>query len=116
VGGIQSLFYGTESGRRNATWEPAFYLQRELTKNSDAFVEYAADYSRSGDARQVIHLGTAYRFTQKQQIDFHFGFGLSRAAPTHFFAARDIPFASIDCLAPSGSEDTAGQSLRLVRQ
>jgi hypothetical protein len=92
VGGMQSLFYPTESGRRNATWEPAFYLEREVTKHSDAFVEYAADYPRSGDARQVIHLGAAYRYTENQQIDFHFGFGLTpcvaqHAAPTHFFAA-----------------------------
>ena len=50
-------------------------------------MEYAADYSRFGDARQMIHLGTAYRVTEKQQIDFHFGFGISHAAPTRFFAA-----------------------------
>jgi hypothetical protein len=50
MGGMQSLFYATESGRRNATWEPAFYLEREVTKHSDAFVEYVADYPHSGDA------------------------------------------------------------------
>ena len=87
VGGMQSLFYATESGRRNATWEPAFYLEREVTKHSDAFVEYVADYPHSGDARQVIHLGAAYRYTENQQIDFHFGFGLTHAAPTHFIGA-----------------------------
>jgi len=87
VGGMQSLFWDTENGRRNVTWEPAFYLQRELTKHSDAFVEYAADYMLSSDARQLIHLGAAYRFTDKQQIDIHFGFGLSHAAPRYFFAA-----------------------------
>jgi hypothetical protein len=85
--GVQSLFLNTDSGHRNAIWEPEFYLEREVTKHSDAFLEYAADYPRSGDARQLIHLGAAYRFTQKQQIDVHFGFGLTNSTPRHFFAA-----------------------------
>ena len=87
VGGMQSLFFSTDRGGRNVTWEPTFYLEREITKHSDAFAEYAADYPHSGDARQLIHLGAAYRFTEKQQIDIHFGFGLSHATPEHFFAA-----------------------------
>jgi hypothetical protein len=86
-GGMQSLFYQTEDGRRNPIWEPTFYLEREITKRSDGFVEYGGDFPHAGGSRQVIHFGTAYRITPKQQIDFHFGFGLSSAAPKYFVAA-----------------------------
>jgi hypothetical protein len=87
VGGMQSLFFSTDVTHRNVTWVPAFYLEREITKHSDVFAEYAADYPHSGDVRQLIHLGAAYRFSEKQQIDVHFGFGLSNATPKYFFAA-----------------------------
>ena len=33
------------------------------------------------DSRQIAHFGNAYRITPRQQVDFHFGFGLSHAAP-----------------------------------
>jgi hypothetical protein len=33
VGGMQSLFFSTERGGRNLTWEPTFYLEREITKH-----------------------------------------------------------------------------------
>jgi hypothetical protein len=85
-GGMQSLFYQTVDGRRNPTWEPTFYLEREITKRSDGFVEYGGDFPHAGGSRQVIHFGAAYRVTPKQQIDFHFGFGLSSAAPKYFVA------------------------------
>jgi hypothetical protein len=86
-GGMQSLFYQTADGQRNPIWEPTFYLEREITKHSDAFVEYGGDFPRAGGSRQVIHSGMAYRLTPRQQIDFHFGFGLSSAAPKYFVAA-----------------------------
>ena len=87
VGGMQSLFYETDNRRRKLTWETTFYVERAIAKHSDVFVEYGGDYSRGEGARQVVHLGTAYRIKSKQQIDFHFGFGLSQAAPSQFFAA-----------------------------
>ena len=87
VGGMQSIFYETDDHRRKVIWEPTFYLAREIAKHSDVFVEYAGDYPRGEGSRQVLHFGTAYRITSLQQIDFHFGFGLSHAAPSKFFAA-----------------------------
>jgi hypothetical protein len=86
-GGMQSRFYQTEYGRRNPIWEPTFYLERQITRRADGFVEYGGDFPRAGGSRQVIHFGTAYRVTPRQQIDFHFGFGLSSAAPKYFVAA-----------------------------
>ncbi len=46
----------------------------------DAFIEYAADIPQRGGSRQLLHLGTTYKLTPRQQIDFHAGFGLTYAA------------------------------------
>jgi hypothetical protein len=86
VGGQQSLFWQTEAGRRNGFWEPTFYLERQLTKPWDAFVEYAGDYFQRGESKQILHFGTAYKITPVHQVDFHLGFGLNDATPAHFFA------------------------------
>jgi hypothetical protein len=86
IGGMQSLFWSSDGNRRNGLWEPTFYLEREIAKPWDAFVEYAGDYPQRGGPREIAHFGTAYRVTPRQQVDFHFGFGLSRAAPSRFFA------------------------------
>ena len=40
IGGMQSLFSST-GGKRNAVWEPVFYIEREITKPWRAFAEYA---------------------------------------------------------------------------
>ena len=86
VGGMQSLFWNTEDGRRNGDWQPTFYLEKAITKPWDAFVEYAGDFRQRGAPAEIAHFGTAYRYTANQQVDFHFGFGISRAAPAKFFA------------------------------
>lgn len=86
IGGMQSLFSNTDGRKRNAVWEPAFYIEREITKPWQAFVEYAGDFAQRGGPKEIAHFGTAYRFTARQQVDFHFGFGVSRSAPSHFFA------------------------------
>lgn len=86
IGGMQSLFWNTDEHRRNGDREPTFYLEKEITQPWDAFVEFAGDFSQRGGPREIAHFGTAYRITLKQQIDFHFGFGVSNRAPRRFFA------------------------------
>jgi Putative MetA-pathway of phenol degradation len=86
VGGMQSIFYQTDSGRRRLIWEPTFYVEREIGKRSDVFVESSGDYCRATSSRQLIHLGTAYRITARHQVDFHFGFGLTHTTPSQFVA------------------------------
>jgi len=85
VGGMQSLFWNTEDHKRNGDWEPTFHREKEITKPWDAFPDYAGDFSQWGGSKQIAHFGTAYRITPRQQVDFHFGFGLSHAAPSRFF-------------------------------
>jgi hypothetical protein len=86
VGGMQSAFWYTQDGGRNLTWESTLYIEKTITKPWDAFVEYAGDFAQRGGSKQIAHIGTAYRITPRQQVDFHFGFGLSHDAPNRFFA------------------------------
>jgi hypothetical protein len=116
VGGMASIFWPTEEGKRNLTWESTFVLQRDLSRSLDVFAEYGGDYPQRGGAMQTIHFGTAYRINSTNQVDFHFGFGLSSSTPC--FSPSGIRFASIAfgvnertprltfrwrCLAPSTS-------------
>jgi hypothetical protein len=86
MGGMQSLFSNTEGSKRNGVWESTFYIEREIKRNWDAFTEYAGDFAQKGGPKEIAHFGAAYRPDPRQQVDFHFGFGVSRSAPAHFFA------------------------------
>ena len=86
LGGMQSFFWNTEAGRRNLFWEPTLVAEKELFGSWSVFVEYAGDFAQHGGSKQIAHFGTAYRVTSRQQIDCHFGFGISPAAPEHFLA------------------------------
>ena len=86
VGGMQSLFYGSDVPDK-LTWGSTLYVEREITKRSDIFVEYGADYGHGEESRQVLHIGAARRITPRQQADFHFGFGVTHGSPNRFFAA-----------------------------
>lgn len=71
-------------GNRNFTVETTFLLDRWLTKPWDVFVEYAGDFPERNGTRQILQLGSTYKITPRQQIDFHVAFGLSRTAPDSF--------------------------------
>jgi hypothetical protein len=86
VGGMASIFWTTEESRRNRILESTFEVQRDLSRSLEVFAEYAGDYPEHGGAKQTIHFGTAYRINPTNQVDFHFGFGLSPATPQRFFA------------------------------
>jgi len=86
IGGMQSFFWNTDSDKRNGVWEPTLYIEKEIAKPWDVFAEYAGDFAHLSGSRQIAHLGIAYRVTPRQQVDFHFGFGLSHDAPSRFFA------------------------------
>jgi hypothetical protein len=91
IGGMQSLFWYTQDGKRNLTWEPTWYVEREFAKRLAAFAEYGADFPALGGGRQVVHFGATYKTARTHQfdfhfVDFHFGFGLSHAAPRQFVA------------------------------
>lgn len=84
VAGMFSVYWPTETGRRNVTGETTFLIDRQLTKTWDAFIEYAGDFPEQGGPRHLVHFGTAFKPTPHQQLDFHVGVGLSSAAVDHF--------------------------------
>jgi hypothetical protein len=79
-----SVYAPTENGSHSVYGESTFLLDRQLTAPWDAFVEYAGDFPQAGGPRHLLHFGTAYKITAKQQVDLHVGVGLSRAAVDHF--------------------------------
>jgi hypothetical protein len=81
IAGQAAFYWPTEAGKHTFTGENTVYFDRQLTKPWDAFVEYAADFPVRGGSRQQLHFGTAYKLTNRQQIDFHFAAGLSPDAP-----------------------------------
>ena len=81
AGGQVAFYWPTQAGRHNFTEQTTFFLDRQLTKSCDAFLEYAGDFPERGGSRQQIHAGMAYKITPRQQIDFHFAFGITGAAP-----------------------------------
>jgi hypothetical protein len=79
----QPLYGSAQTYTRNLTGESTFLLDRQLSKSSDGFVEYAGDFPQRGGPRHLLHFGAAYRITPRQQLDIHFGIGLSAAAIDH---------------------------------
>jgi hypothetical protein len=96
VGGMQSIFWNTAGSKRNGVWEPTFYIEKEITKPWDVFAEYAGDFAQYGGPREIAHFGAAYRITPKQQVDFHFGFGISNGRRVDS-SPLDIHSALISC-------------------
>jgi hypothetical protein len=84
VAGMFSVYFPTEAARRNVTGETTFLFDRQLTKPWDAFIEYAGDFPERGGPRHLLHFGTAFKPTPRQQFDVHVGVGLSSAAVDHF--------------------------------
>jgi len=82
--GMFALFWPTQGATRNLSGQASLLLDRQLTNRCDAFMEYAGGFPQRGSPQQLLHLGTAFKITSNQQLDFHFGFGLSSAAVDHF--------------------------------
>jgi Putative MetA-pathway of phenol degradation len=85
VAGMLSV-YGpkTQEGHGNVDGQATFLIDRSLTGNWDAFIDYAGDFPSRGGPSHLFHVGSAYRPTPHQQLDFHVGVGLSSAAVDHF--------------------------------
>ena len=100
IGGMQSLFWNTDDHRRNGDWEPTFYVEKEITKSGDAFVEYAGDFTQRGGPREIAHFGTAYRITPSNKSIFtsDLAFPMRRRAASLALGTR---FALTSCGADS---------------
>jgi len=82
--GMFSLSWPTEGARRNLTGQVSALVDRQITTVWDAFIEYGGWYPHRGGPEHVLHTGASYKIRSNQQLDFHFGVGLSSAAVDHF--------------------------------
>ena len=77
-----TAFFFPGRSRSSVTTEPTLVIEKEIGARSDLFIEYVGDYPSHGGSSHLLNSGGAYRITPKQQIDFHLGAGLNRAAPS----------------------------------
>ncbi|HXY26549.1 MAG TPA: transporter [Candidatus Acidoferrum sp.] len=84
AGGQLASYWPTTAGKHTYTGETTFFIDRQLTKPWDAFLEYAGDFPQRGSPRNLLHFGSSYKLAPRHQIDVHVGVGLSGTAPDHF--------------------------------
>jgi hypothetical protein len=82
--GQVAFYWPTLAGQHNFTGETTFVFDRQLTKPWDAFIEYVGDFPDRGGSRQLLHVGSSYKLTSRQQIDFQLAAGLTNAAPNMY--------------------------------
>ena len=82
--GMFSLLWPTEGPRRDLTGQASFLLDRQIISRWDAFIEYGGEFPQRGGPQHILHPGTSFKLTSNQQLDFHFGVGLSSAAVDHY--------------------------------
>lgn len=78
--GMLSVYGPTEDCCWRVTGETTFLVDRQLTGKCDAFAEYVGDFPEYGGPRHLLHFGSAWKLTANQQVNVHFGVGLSAAA------------------------------------
>jgi len=91
AGGQAAFYWPTEAGKHDFTGETTFFVDRQLTKPWDAFLEYAGDFPHRGGSRQIVHFGSSYKLAPRHQVDFQIAAGLSHAAP-HMFVGVGYSF------------------------
>jgi hypothetical protein len=83
VAGMFALYDPTQPGGRNLTGQGTLYFDRQLTSTIDAWAEYSGSFVQRGGPQNIFNLGASYKPTPHQQIDFHWSYGLSAAAPDY---------------------------------
>lgn len=83
VAGMYALIDPMQAGGRNVTGQGTLYFDRQLTSLIDAWAEYSGSFAQHGGPQNIISLGACMKPTPHQQIDFHWSYGLSAAAPDY---------------------------------
>ena len=84
IGGIVGFAYPREGGGRTLHIVPTVSLGYSLTSRIGTFLEWAADLPAPGRDAHLLHHGYTYALSPTSQVDIHFGFGITRAAPDFF--------------------------------
>jgi hypothetical protein len=82
--GMFSVADPTQPAGRNLTGQSSVYFDRQLTQPLDAWVEYSGSFPERGGPQHILNFGACYKPSLHQQIDFHWSFGLSAAAPDYW--------------------------------
>jgi len=83
VSGMLTAFFSPANAARSTTTQSTFAIERDLSDRTDIFIEYAGDFRSHEQPSHLFNVGGAFRFTPRQQVDFHVAAGLSRAAPSY---------------------------------
>ena len=81
---METGFFAPSSDRK-FIYQSTLVIEKDITKRLFAFVEYVGNFPSDDGNNQFINSGTGYLIDDRQQIDFHVGFGLDRNAPSYFF-------------------------------
>jgi hypothetical protein len=86
--GMFSVMWPTEASpargtRRNLIGRASVYFDRQLTQPWDAYLEYSGAFPQRGGPQHTLDVGTAYKISPHQQLDFHVYFGLSTGTPDY---------------------------------
>ena len=84
LNGMETGFFAPSSDRK-FIYQSTLVIEKDITKRLFAFVEYVGNFPSDGGNNQFINSGAGYLIDDRQQIDFHVGFGLDRNAPSYFF-------------------------------
>lgn len=87
LAGLFAGFWTKDGAEREFTWRATVSVARSLGGPWGTFLEYAGDYFPGSGDSHVVHNGFTYAVTPDSQVDLHYGFGLSRAAPDFFIGA-----------------------------
>jgi hypothetical protein len=87
IAGQFGFLWPSEAGGRNFTFAPTVSLGHSLGGRWGTFLEWAAILPERGGDVHLAHHGYTYALSPASQIDFHFGFGLTAAAPEFFVGA-----------------------------
>jgi hypothetical protein len=77
--GVQYVYYSTDIDRHFLAGETVLGIGRNLSKTTDAYIEYQSYYGHVG-ATQMVYVGASYRQRPNYQWDFLFGAGVDRGA------------------------------------
>lgn len=77
----------TEDGSSRTTYAASLSAGMDLTEKTGWFIEYAGAFDRQASPGHILHTGLLHKIKPNLQVDLHFGFGLSHAAPRSFIGA-----------------------------
>lgn len=82
--GMQSIILTNSHG--DIRYEPFGMLTRSIGDKAGIFAEYGGFFQQNTHqpAPQIAHFGGIYKLNRHNQVGLHFGFGMTKAAPTAF--------------------------------